>query len=175
MYLAHSHAHGQGAGNVFLRVDPGELRHGLLDHTHLGAVSVGDDHLVSVCDQVHNDLCRLPDRMILLGQIVTQGVAAKATTMRWDMVMPAFLKWRCPATREKNVPPDMRCAQCRGFFLQGHCIRNIQKCKKNFHSKCPQRGDIPGATHSLHTVRQIWALVFWWGRGYTGVKTDGRS
>ena len=87
--------------------------------------------------------------------------------------MPAFLKWRCPATREKNVPPDMRCAQCRGFFLQGHCIRNIQKCKKNFHSKCPQRGDIPGATHSLHTVRQIWALVFWWGRGYTGVKRTG--
>ena len=28
-----------------------------------------------------------------------------------------------------------------GLSLQGHCIRNIQKCKKNFHSKCPYRAD----------------------------------
>ena len=43
----------------------------------MGAVAVGDDDLVPVSDQVHNDLRRLPDRMILLCQILAQGVATQ--------------------------------------------------------------------------------------------------
>ena len=75
--LAHGHAHGQGTGDVLVGVRAGQLRHGLLDHAHLGAVAVGDDHLVALLNQVHNGPGRLLHGDHLLRQIVAQGVAAE--------------------------------------------------------------------------------------------------
>ena len=75
--LAHGHAHRQGAGDVFVRLGPGELRHGLLDHAHLGAVAVGEDHLVPVLDEVGDGPGGLLDGGHLLGEIIAQGVAAQ--------------------------------------------------------------------------------------------------
>ena len=48
-----------------------------IDHTHLGAVAVGDDHLVALGDQVHDGLGGFADQGQLLGGGAAQGVAAQ--------------------------------------------------------------------------------------------------
>ena len=75
--LAHGHAYGQRTGNVLLRLGAGQLGHGLLDHAHLGAVSVGDDDLVSFFDQIDDSLGSLLHGDHLLREIAAQSVAAQ--------------------------------------------------------------------------------------------------
>ncbi len=75
--LAHGNAHGQGAGDILFRIGAGELGHGLLDHAHLGAVSVGHDHLVATLDQVGDGPGGLLYRRHLLRQVIAQGIAAQ--------------------------------------------------------------------------------------------------
>ena len=75
--LAHGHADGQRAGNVFFRVGAGQLGHGVLDHAHLGAVAVGNDHLMALFNQIHDGAGGLAHRNHLLRQIVAQRVAAQ--------------------------------------------------------------------------------------------------
>ena len=75
--LAHGHADGQGAGNVFFGVRAGQFGHGRLDHTHLGAVAVGHHHLVTFFNQVRDGTGSLLHGHHLLGKILAQGIAAQ--------------------------------------------------------------------------------------------------
>ena len=75
--LAHGHAYGQRTGNVLLRLGAGQLGHGLLDHAHLGAVSVGDDDLMSFFNQVDDGFGSLLYGDHLLREIAAQSIAAQ--------------------------------------------------------------------------------------------------
>ena len=75
--LAHSHTDRQGARNILFRLGTGQLRHGVLDHAHLGTVAMADDDFVAVLDQVHHGLRRNFHGFHLLRQIGAQGVSAQ--------------------------------------------------------------------------------------------------
>ena len=72
--------HGAALGEGHVRLDGAALGGGgkaQVDHAHLGAVAVGDDHLVAVGNQVHDGAGGLGDQMELLGGGAAQGVAAQ--------------------------------------------------------------------------------------------------
>ena len=75
--LAHGYADRQRTGNILVRVGAGQLGHGLLDHPHLRSVSVGDDHLVPLLDEVHDGPGGLLYGDHLLRQVVAQRVATQ--------------------------------------------------------------------------------------------------
>ena len=75
--LAHGAADGQGAEGILVRLLLVQGGHGLLDHAHLGAVAVGDDHLVALRRQIHDGLGGVAHRLPLLLIVIPQGVAAQ--------------------------------------------------------------------------------------------------
>ena len=72
--------HGAALGEGHVSLDGAGLGGGgqaQVDHTHLGAVAVGDDHLVALGDQVHNGLGGFADQGHLLFEILAQSIAAQ--------------------------------------------------------------------------------------------------
>ena len=75
--LAHGPALGEGhVGLDGLRLGGGGEAQ--VDHAHLGAVAVGDDHLVALGDEIHDGLRGLRDQRELLVGGAAQGVAAQS-------------------------------------------------------------------------------------------------
>ena len=55
----------------------GELVHRALDHPHLRAISMRDDKFHSLLHQIYNDFRRLGDCLLLLLDILAEGIAAQ--------------------------------------------------------------------------------------------------
>lgn len=81
--LAHGHADGQRREGGMGRVRPGIGGHGVVDHAHLGAVSVGDDYLVSVFCQVGDGPGSLLNSQILFRKVFPRALPPRAMTMRF--------------------------------------------------------------------------------------------
>ena len=74
--LAHGHTGRQRRFLVIL-IAAGQLVHGILDHAHLGAVAVGDNQVHALLHQVNNHLSCLCHCLLLLFDILAQGVTAQ--------------------------------------------------------------------------------------------------
>ena len=88
--LAHGHAHGKGhhvGGGLLLAVGG----KGVLDHAHLGAVAMGDDHLVPGLDQIGNGAGGLLHGLHLLRQVLSQGIAAQGDDDSFTHIVSSFL------------------------------------------------------------------------------------
>ena len=88
--LTHGHAHGKRhhiGGRLLLAVGG----KGVLDHPHLRAVAVGNDHLMSGFDQIRDGLGGLLHGLHLLRQIFSKGVAAQSNDNAFThIVLPHF-------------------------------------------------------------------------------------
>ena len=88
--LTHGHAHGKRhhiGGRLLLAVGG----KGVLDHPHLRAVAVGNNHLMSGFDQIHDGLGGLLHGLHLLWQIFSQGIAAQGDDDSFTHIVSSFL------------------------------------------------------------------------------------
>ena len=74
--LAHGYTDGQWH-HVALRLLTVIGGKGVLDHAHLGAVAVGDDHLMAIFNEISDGLGGVLHRGHLFGEALAQGVTAQ--------------------------------------------------------------------------------------------------
>lgn len=65
-------------------------------------------------------------------RFLPKALPPKATTMRWDMVIPAFLKWKYPDCRENRSPGHGIRSMSGAWLLTRSLYQEYSKMQENF-------------------------------------------